>query len=125
MDLFGAVLSGALLLAGSLFALVGGIGILRLPDLFTRLHAAGITDTMGAGLILAGLTIHGGMSLVTVKLVLILCFLWYSSPVSTYALARAALAGGQEPFWAEDLEIPTAARIPGRPPAGGVTEGGG
>ncbi len=115
MELAAAILSGALLLGGSFFALVGGIGILRMPDLFTRLHAAGITDTMGAGLILAGLMVHAGVSLVTVKLLMILGFLWFSSPVSTHALARATLAGGQEPFWAEDLEIPETARIPGRP----------
>lgn len=54
------VLSWILLLSGSAFALIGGIGVLRMPDVFTRLHAAGITDTMGAGLILAGLMFQGG-----------------------------------------------------------------
>mgnify|MGYP001076567740 CR=1 FL=1 len=102
------------LLGGSFFAVVGGIGVLRMPDLFTRLHAAGITDTMGAGMILFGLMFQGGLTLVTVKLILILAFVWISSPVSTYALARATLAHGQEPFWAEDMEIPETARIPGR-----------
>ncbi len=92
------VLSWILLLSGSAFALIGGIGVLRMPDVFTRLHAAGITDTMGAGLILTGLMFQGGLSLMTVKLILILGFLWFSSPVSTYALARATLASGQEPF---------------------------
>jgi multicomponent Na+:H+ antiporter subunit G len=110
------LLSWIFLLAGSFFAVVGGIGVLRMPDLFTRLHALGITDTMGAGLILTGLMFQAGLSLITVKLLLILGFLWFSSPVSTYALARATLASGQEPFWAEDLEIPETARIPGRTP---------
>jgi len=107
------ILSWILLLSGSCFAVVGALGVIRMPDLFTRLHAAGVTDTMGAGLILAGLMFQGGVSLVTAKLILILGFLWFSSPVSTYALARAALASGQEPFWSEDLEIPDTARIPG------------
>ncbi|NNM03565.1 MAG: monovalent cation/H(+) antiporter subunit G [Gemmatimonadetes bacterium] len=107
------ILSWAFLLSGSFFAIVGGIGVMRFPDLFTRLHAAGVTDTGGAGLILLGLMFQGGLSLVTVKLLLILGFLWFSSPVSTYALARAALAGGEEPFWAEDLDLPPSARIPG------------
>ena len=107
------ILSWILLLSGSCFAVVGALGVIRMPDLFTRLHAAGVTDTMGAGLILAGLMLQGGVSLVTAKLILILGFLWFSSPVSTYALARAALASGQEPFWSEDLEIPDTARIPG------------
>ena len=114
MALVQEVVAGVLLLAGSFFAVVGGIGVLRLPDVFTRLHASGITDTLGAGLILTGLMVHSGLGLVTVKLFLILGFLWFSSPVSTYALARATLAGGQEPFWAEELEIPETARIPGR-----------
>ncbi|MFO8174978.1 MAG: monovalent cation/H(+) antiporter subunit G [Gemmatimonadota bacterium] len=107
-------LSWAFLLSGSFFAVVGGIGVLRMPDLFTRLHAAGVTDTMGAGMILAGLMFQAGLTLVTAKLVIILGFVWLSSPVSSYALARAALATGQEPFWAEDMEIPETARIPGR-----------
>lgn len=108
------VLSWIFLLGGSFFAIVGGIGVLRMPDLFTRLHAAGVTDTMGAGLILVGLMFQAGLTLVTLKLILLLGFVWFSSPVSTYALSRAALASGQEPFWAEDLEIPETARIPGR-----------
>lgn len=126
MTLLADVLSWIFLLAGSFFAVVGGIGVIRMPDVFTRMHASGVTDTMGAGLILTGLMFQGGFTLVTVKLILILGFLWFSSPVSTYALARATLASGQEPFWAEDLELPDTARIPGwsdeiaRPGAGGT-----
>ena len=107
------VLSWGFLLSGSFFAVAGGIGVIRMPDLFTRLHAAGVTDTGGAGLVLVGLMLQSGLSLVTLKLLLILGFLWFSSPVSTYALARAALASGEEPFWAEDLDLPPTARIPG------------
>jgi len=110
------IASWIFLLSGSFFAIVGGIGVIRMPDLFTRLHAAGVTDTGGAGLVLVGLMFQGGLSLITVKLLLILGFLWFSSPVSTYALARAALAGGEEPFWAEDLDLPSTARIPGFSP---------
>ena len=113
MEVLTDVLSWIFLLSGSFLAVSGGIGVIRMPDLFTRLHASGVTDTGGAGLILVGLMFQGGLSLVTLKLLLILGFLWFSSPVSTYALARAALAGGEEPFWAEDLELPPHARIPG------------
>jgi multicomponent Na+:H+ antiporter subunit G len=126
MTLLADVLSWIFLLAGSFFAVVGGIGVIRMPDVFTRMHASGVTDTMGAGLILTGLMFQGGFTLVTAKLILILGFLWFSSPVSTYALARATLASGQEPFWAEDLELPENAQIPGwsdeiaRPGAGGT-----
>jgi multicomponent Na+:H+ antiporter subunit G len=116
------LISWGFLLAGSFFAITGGIGVIRMPDVFTRLHAAGVTDTAGAGFILMGLMFQGGLTLVTVRLILILGFLWFSSPVATYALARAALAGGEEPIWAEDLDLPTTARIPGfsaqRPPNG-------
>ncbi len=91
------IVSWVLLIAGSVFSMIGGLGLLRLPDVYARMHAAGITDTMGAGLILAGLMVHGGFSLVTVKLILILVFLLFTSPTSTYALANAAYNQGLEP----------------------------
>ncbi len=91
------IASWVLLLAGVFFSLAGGVGILRLPDLFTRMHAAGITDTMGAGLILIGLAVQAGFTLVTVKLLLILILLFFTSPTSTHALAKAALHGGVKP----------------------------
>ena len=120
------LISWAFLLAGSFFAITGAVGVIRMPDVFTRLHASGVTDTGGAGLILIGLMFQGGLTLVTVRLALILGFLWFSSPVSTYALARAALAGGEEPYWAEDLDLPPSARIPGfsaDPPPRGESDG--
>jgi len=124
MGTFFDILSWVFLLGGSFFTLVGAIGVIRLPDLFTRLHAAGLTDTMGAGLILTGLMFQSGGFLITVKLILVLGFLWFSSPVSTYALARATLASGQEPYWQEDLEIPPTARIPGMVyPVDGMEQG--
>ena len=90
-------LSGALLLAGSFFVVVGGIGVLRMPDVFTRLHAAGLTDTMGSFFILTGLMLRTQFDGVTLRLVLVLAFLWFTSPVATHALAKAALLGGLEP----------------------------
>ena len=85
------------LLGGAVFAVIGGIGVMRLPDFFSRMHGAGITDTLGAGLILTGLMLHAGPTLVTVKLVMILFFLWITSPTATHALAKAALASGLQP----------------------------
>ena len=123
MNLAADVISWGFLLAGSFFVIAGGIGVIRMPDLFTRLHAAGVTDTGGAGLVLVGLMFQAGFSFVTLKLLFVLGFLWFSSPVSTYALARAALAGGEEPFWAEDLDLPPTAKIPGFGPRP-VPEGG-
>ncbi len=90
--------SWALLLVGSAFAVTGGIGVMRLPDFYTRLHGAGVTDTLGAGLILAGLMLQAGFTLVTVKLILILVFVFFTSPTATHALAKAALGSGLKPL---------------------------
>lgn len=77
--------------------LVGGIGIYRLPDFYTRLHGSAITDTLGAGLILLGLMFQSGFALATVKLIMILLFLFVTSPTSCHALAQAARARNLEP----------------------------
>ena len=98
MDLAADVISWVLLLAGSAFALIGAVGIIRLPDVFTRMHGAGIIDTLGAGLILAGLMVQAGFSMVTVKLILIIAFLFFTSPAAIHALARAALSAGVKPL---------------------------
>lgn len=89
--------SWALMMGGSFFMLVGAIGVIRLPDVYTRLHAAGVTDTLGAALLIAGMSLQAGLSLVTVKLVLILIFLWFTGPVSSHALAQSALLSGRKP----------------------------
>lgn len=98
MELVIEVLSWIFLLSGAFFMLVAGIGVLRMPDVFTRIHAAGIKDTLGAALTLVGLMLHGGLSLITVKLVFIWVFLWFTSPVSSHSVARAALLGGVRPI---------------------------
>ncbi len=85
--------SWALLVSGSIFIIIGAIGIIRLPDVFCRMHAAGIIDTSGAGLILAGLILQAGFTMVAVKLVLIGAFLFFTSPTTTHALAGAAEFG--------------------------------
>jgi multicomponent Na+:H+ antiporter subunit G len=92
------VLSWFCLVTGSAFAIIGGIGLLRLPDFYARMHGGGITDTLGAGLILIGLSLQSGLSLVTVKLLLILAFSLVASPTSGYALAKSARTHGLEPW---------------------------
>jgi multicomponent Na+:H+ antiporter subunit G len=82
------------LVTGSVFCLIGGIGIIRMPDFYSRGHAAGITDTLGAGLILLGLMFQAGLTLVSAKLVMVLFFLYVTSPTSTHALFKSAYAGG-------------------------------
>lgn len=92
------VLSAILLLTGGAFGILGGLGLLRFPDFYSRLHAAGITDTLCTLLILAGLLLQTGFELVSVKLLLILVFMFFTSPTATHALARAGLAAGLTPF---------------------------
>ena len=92
------IMSWILLGIGTLFLLIGAVGLIRLPDFFSRIHAAGLIDTLGAGLILAGLMIEAGWSLNLAKLVLILLFLLFTSPTSSHALAHAALVHGLKPW---------------------------
>ena len=91
----------ALLLVGGAVIVIGAAGVLRLPDVYTRLHSAGVSDTLGAGLVVAGLMFYAGWSLVAVKLLLIWLFLFFTSPVASHALARAALAGDVAPRLSE------------------------
>ena len=99
------VLSWVFIVAGSVFVLIGGIGLIRLPDFYTRIHAAGITDTMGAWLLLIGLMFTAGWTLITVKLLMLLFFLAVTSPLSSHALAKAAFIRGLEPLLGRGLEI--------------------
>ena len=92
------IVSWVCLIAGSVFCVIGGIGLLRLPDFFSRTHGAGITDTLGAALVLIGLMFQAGLTLVTVKLVMILIILWLTSPTSTHAIAKAAILSGLKPL---------------------------
>lgn len=89
--------ASVLLVAGGFFVLVGGIGVLRMPDLYTRMHSASITETLGTMLLLAGLMLLAGWSLPTFKLLAILVFLLFTGPVAAYAVANTALIAGVEP----------------------------
>ncbi len=95
------LLSWLLLVAGGFFFLVGAIGLNRMPDVFTRMHAVSVGDTLGAGLLVAGMALQAGPSLVTVKLFLILLVIWFTGPVATHALARAALQDNLLPLIAD------------------------
>ena len=91
------ILSWLLLLAGGALGIIGGIGIYRFPDFYSRLHAAGITDTLCAMLILLGLALQAGWTLAAFKLALIFVFLFFTSPTASHALANAALHSGLQP----------------------------
>jgi multicomponent Na+:H+ antiporter subunit G len=99
-------LAYVLIFAGAGFCLIGAIGVLRFPDVYSRMHSAGITDTLGALLIVLGLILLAGWTLATAKLVFILAFLWMASPTATHALAKAARHGGVWPTVTESSARP-------------------
>lgn len=90
------------LVAGGIFCVIGAVGLNRMPEFFTRIHAASVTDTLGAGLILLGLVLQAGFTLVAVKLLMIGVLILFTSPTATHALAKAGLARGLKPLLAED-----------------------
>jgi multicomponent Na+:H+ antiporter subunit G len=109
------ILSWLAILGGVAFLFAGGIGLLRFPEFYTRCHAAGITDTGATFLILVGLMLQAGLSLITVKLLFILIFLFFTAPTATHALAHAAYTGGIKPKSVRDEaplkdEAPTSER---------------
>lgn len=92
------IFSWMLLVAGGAFCVVGTFGLVRMPDFYTRMHAASVTDTLGMGLILLGLMLQAGFSLVMVKLLMIGLLILFTSPAATHALAKAAFAQGLQPL---------------------------
>jgi multicomponent Na+:H+ antiporter subunit G len=110
------IVSWVLIVLGSFFTVVGGIGLVRMPELYTRMHAASITDTLGAGFLLLGLMLQAGLSLVTVKLGFVLGLIFFLGPVVTHALAQAALHEKIEPMLAEDRRRSAAGGDQGRQP---------
>lgn len=111
MSLVVDALSALCLIAGAFFCVVGAIGLLRMPDFYTRMHAASVLETLGAGLILLGLMLQAGWTLIAAKLVMIGLLIFFASPTASHALARAALLRGLKPLLAPP---PT---VPGDPPS--------
>jgi multicomponent Na+:H+ antiporter subunit G len=100
-------LSWVLLVTGGFFCLVGAVGMIRMPDFYTRVHAASVVDTLGAGLMLIGLLLQAGLTLIGMKLVMIGLLLLVASPTATHALVRAALQRGLKPMLADDPKEPS------------------
>ena len=96
------IISWMFIITGALLGIAGGIGIHRFPDFYSRLHAAGTTDTLCAASFLVGLALQTGITIASLKLLLIFVFLFFSSPTATHALANAALLGGLKPELDED-----------------------
>jgi multicomponent Na+:H+ antiporter subunit G len=102
IDALANLVSWVLILAGSFFTVVGAVGLVRMPDVYTRMHAASVTDTLGASFLLAGLMVQAGLGLIMLKLLFILVLFFFIGPVATHALAQAALHAGISPQLAED-----------------------
>ena len=96
------ILSGLCIAAGIVALITGSLGLIRLPDLFSRTHAVGMMDTAGVGFIILGLIIHEGFTLVSVKLALVGIFLFFTSPIATHAVAQVAYRAGLKPILEED-----------------------
>ncbi len=87
---------------GAVALVIGAAGLVRLPDVYTRIHAAGVIDTGGVALIILGLSLHSGVNLVTVKLVFIGVFLFFTSPVSGHIIAQVAKSQKIEVFGTDE-----------------------
>lgn len=96
------ILSGLFMAAGSFFVLVGAISLVRMPDIYSRIHGASVIDTAGAGFLILGMMLQAGWSLVTLKLLFILAIFFFTLPVAAHALARAAMHEGVKPKLTED-----------------------
>ncbi len=99
MTLLQDIASVVLMLGGAAFMLVGSVGIVRMPDFYTRTHAASKIDTLGIMLLLAGLAVYEGLTLNTFKLVLVIVFVAAANPVGAHALARSARKAGLKPWY--------------------------
>ena len=92
------LLSGLCLLFGSVLCITGGVGLFRMPDFFSRVHASGVTETLAAPLLLVGLMLRMELSLDSVKVIMILLVVLATNPTATHAMAKATLQGGQRPL---------------------------
>jgi multicomponent Na+:H+ antiporter subunit G len=98
------IITGILLLLGCFIIVVASIGIVRFPDFYSRMHPAGKSDTLGQLLVLSGLMVYEGFSLVSIKLLIIIIFIFIANPTATHALAKAAYAAGLKPWKREEGE---------------------
>lgn len=89
--------SWIMIVSGSIFMVIGAIGAVRLPDFWSRLHAVSVTDTGGVILLIIGMSLQAGFSLVTFKLVMIGIFIFITGPTASHAVANAALVSGLLP----------------------------
>ncbi|MBK6981645.1 MAG: monovalent cation/H(+) antiporter subunit G [Betaproteobacteria bacterium] len=91
------IVAMVLLTVGGVFCVIGAVGLVRMPDFYTRMHAASVIETLGAGLVLVGLMLLAGFTLASAKLVILGALIFFASPTATHALAKAAHESGLEP----------------------------
>lgn len=96
MEVFFNYISWILLFLGTFFCITGSLGIIRMPDVYTRFHAASITDSFGAPLILIGVIFKYGFVLFSFKILILMFFLLITSPTSSYTVAKSALLSGEK-----------------------------
>jgi multicomponent Na+:H+ antiporter subunit G len=98
MDLVLDIITGICFFVGSLSIIIGACGLIKLPDVFSRIHAAGMIDTGGTSFFLLGMIFQTGWSLITVKLILIGIFIFFTSPVTSHVTANLARQKNLIPF---------------------------
>jgi len=98
MDVLVNIISFLFILIGSIIILIGSFGLLRLPDVFSRIHAVGMIDTAGIGFIIFGLLIYSGFTIVSIKLLILGFVLIFTSPIAGHAVAISAKKTGLNPF---------------------------
>lgn len=98
MQMLVDILSWGALCLGAFFFIVGAVGMVRMPDVFTRMHSASVTETLGVGLMIVGMLLQSPDLIVAAKLVFILILLWTAGPIATHALGHAALHAGEKPL---------------------------
>jgi multicomponent Na+:H+ antiporter subunit G len=98
LDLARDLASVALLAGGGFFIIIGSLGLVRFPDFYCRMHAAGVTDTLGVWLVILGFVLQSPSALVAAKLLIIALFVFFTSPTATHAIANAAYTAGEKPW---------------------------
>ena len=96
------ILSTVFIIAGLFFLIVAAIGVVRLPDVFSRSHAVSLTDSLGAFLMLFGVALHEGIGINALKILVVLVLLYILNPVISHATIRAALRAGLKPWEKEN-----------------------
>lgn len=98
MDILVDIISWICMGAGAFFMFSAGLGILRMPDIYTRSHAAGVGDSFGAPLLLLGLILQHGFTLFSLKIALLILFIWITGSTATHMITKAAMISGVKPW---------------------------